>query len=98
VLDIAGFPNGLTNEHILRVQRLRVVTLQSHNLLRDEARHGGDVFIRIRGVLHYLWRAVDQHGVVLDILLQERRNGATAKRFFKQLLRGMRYKPRQAGT
>jgi putative transposase len=30
------------------------------------------VFVRIRGVLHYLWRAVDQHGVVLDILVQER--------------------------
>ena len=30
--------------------------------------HLDEVFIRIRGVLHYLWRAVDQHGVVLDIL------------------------------
>jgi hypothetical protein len=38
------------------------------------------VFIRIRGVQHYLWRAVDQHGVVLDILVQDRRNGAAAKR------------------
>jgi hypothetical protein len=25
------------------------------------------MFIRINGVLHYLWRAVDWHGVVLDI-------------------------------
>ena len=33
------------------------------------------MFIRINGVLHYLWRAVDQHGVVLDILVRERRNG-----------------------
>jgi transposase-like protein len=32
---------------------------------------------------------VDQHGVVLDILVQERRNGAAAKRFFKRLLRGL---------
>src|SRR6516164_1118019 len=48
--------------------------------------HLDEVFIRIRGVLHYLWRAVDQHGVVLDILVQDRRNGATAKRFFKRLL------------
>jgi DDE domain len=29
-----------------------------------------EVFIRINGVLHYLWRAVDQHGVVLDILVR----------------------------
>jgi putative transposase len=33
-----------------------------------------EVFIRIRGKLHYLWRAVDQHGTVLDILVQSRRN------------------------
>ena len=51
--------------------------------------HLDEMFIRIRGVVHYLWRAVDQHGVVLDILVQERRNGAAAKRFFKRLLRGL---------
>ncbi len=48
--------------------------------------HLDEVFIRIRGVLHYLWRAVDQHGVVLDILVQEKRDGAAAKRFFRRLL------------
>ena len=53
------------------------------------------MFIRIRGVLHYLWRAVDQHGVVLDILVQDRRNGAAAKRFFKHLLHGLQYKPQR---
>jgi len=36
--------------------------------------HLDEVFIRINGELHYLWRAVDQHGVVLDILVQDRRN------------------------
>jgi putative transposase len=50
-----------------------------------DAWHLDEVFIRVRGVLHYLWRAVDQHGVVLDVLVQVRRNGATAKRFFKRL-------------
>ena len=50
------------------------------------------------GVLHYLWRAVDQHGVVLDILVQDRRNGAAAKRFFKHLLHGLQYKPRRLVT
>jgi putative transposase len=52
------------------------------------------VFLRINGVLHYLWRAVGQHGVVLDILVQDRRNGSAAKRFFKHLLAGLKYKPR----
>jgi putative transposase len=60
--------------------------------------HLDEVFIRINGVLHYLWRAVDQHGVVLDILVQARRNGAAAKRFFKRLLRGLKYKPRRLVT
>jgi len=36
--------------------------------------------------------------VVLDILVQDRRNGAAAKRFFKQLLHGLQYKPRRIVT
>jgi putative transposase len=52
------------------------------------------VFIKINGTTHYLWRAVDQHGTVLDILLQSRRNAAAAKKFFRRLLTGLRYVPR----
>jgi putative transposase len=55
--------------------------------------HLDEVFIRIRGVLRYLWRAVDQHGVVLDILVQEKRDGTAANLFFKCLLHGLQYKP-----
>ena len=51
------------------------------------------MFLSINGQQHYLWRAVDQHGVVLDILVQDRRNAAAAKRFFKRLLAGLRYRP-----
>jgi putative transposase len=53
-----------------------------------------EVFVRIRGKLHYLWRAIDQHGNVLDVLVQDRRNTKAAKRFFRKLLKGMRYAPR----
>ena len=56
------------------------------------------MFLRINGVLHCLWRAVDQHGVVLDILVQDRRNGSAAKRFFKRLLASLKYKPRRLVT
>jgi hypothetical protein len=52
------------------------------------------VFLRIRGQRHYLWRAVDQHGTVLDILVQGRRSARAAKRFFTKLLKGLRYVPR----
>jgi len=60
--------------------------------------HLDEVFIRINGVLHYLWRAVDQHGVVLDILVQEKRDGAAAKRFFSRLLHGLQYQPKRIIT
>jgi putative transposase len=60
--------------------------------------HLYEVFLRIGGKLHYLWRAVDQHGVVLDILVQDRRNATAAKRFFKRLLAGLKYKPRRLVT
>ena len=56
--------------------------------------HMDEVFIRIQGVQHYLWRAVDQEGVVLDILVQPRRDANAAKRFFKRLLKGLQYVPR----
>jgi putative transposase len=60
--------------------------------------HLDEVFLKITGKLHYLWRAVDQHGVVLDILVQDRRNATAAKRFFKRLLAGLKYKPKRLVT
>ena len=60
--------------------------------------HLDEVYLRINGVLHYLWRAVDQHGVVLDILVQGRRNATAARRFFKRLLAGLKYKPKRIVT
>jgi transposase-like protein len=45
-----------------------------------------EVFVKIRGKQHYLWRAIDQDGEVVDVYLQERRDGNAAKRFFKRFL------------
>jgi putative transposase len=56
--------------------------------------HLDEVFVRIQGGQHYLWRAVDQDGVVLDILVQERRDAKAAKRFFRRLLKALQYVPR----
>src|SRR6266704_584381 len=52
------------------------------------------VFLTIKGKKHYLWRAVDQDGNVLDILMQSRRNKKAAKRFFRKLLKELHYVPR----
>ena len=56
--------------------------------------HLDEVFVQINGAQRCLWRAVDQHGTVLDVLVQSRRNAVAAKRFFGKLLRGLRYVPR----
>lgn len=50
--------------------------------------------MKIQGVQHYLWRAVDQDGEVVDVFLQKRRNGKTAKRFFRRLLKKYHDEPR----
>jgi len=56
--------------------------------------HLDEVFLRINGKRRYLWRAVDQAGNVLDILVQSRRNKSAAKKFFRKLVRGCGYVPR----
>jgi putative transposase len=66
------------------------------NQLRGRGRRRGDnwhldeVFVEINGAPRYLWRAVDQHGNVLDIVVQSRRNAVAAKKFFRRLLTGLR--------
>jgi putative transposase len=56
--------------------------------------HLDEVFLTINGARHYLWRAVDQDGHVLDILVQDRRDKRAAKRFFRKLLKSLTYVPR----
>ncbi|GHO71870.1 IS6 family transposase [Ktedonobacter sp. SOSP1-52] len=74
------------------------------NELRRRRPHCGDtwhldeVFLTIRGERHYLWRAVDQNGNVLDILVQSRRNKHAAKRCFRKLLKEWQYVPRMIIT
>lgn len=69
-------------------------------------KHGGygdtfyidEVLVKIQGEQHYLWRAVDQDGEVVDVFLQKRRYGKAAKRFFKRLLRKYKSEPRKIVT
>ena len=56
------------------------------------------MFVRIKGKQHYLWRAVDQDGEVVDVYLQAKRDGAAAKRFFRRLLRSHGSEPRKIVT
>ena len=57
-----------------------------------------EVFVKIDGKQHYLWRAVDQDGEIVDVFLQRRDDGKAAKRFFKRLLKAHRMEPRKIVT
>jgi putative transposase len=56
--------------------------------------HLDEVVISIAGRKRWLWRAVDQHGIVLDILVQSRRNAKAAKRLLRKLLKKQGVAPR----
>ncbi len=60
--------------------------------------HLDELFVKIRGRQQYLWRAVDEDGDVLDILVQSRRNRRAAKRFFRKLLKRQGCEPRRLIT
>ena len=86
--------------------RLWCIKFGSEYSKRLRRRHQGygdtffidEVFVKILGKQHYLWRAVDQDGEVVDVFLQARRDGRTATRFFKRLLKAHGGEPRKIVT
>jgi transposase-like protein/predicted transcriptional regulator len=60
--------------------------------------HLDELFVNIHGRLQYLWRAADQDGDVIDILVQPRRDRRAAERFFRKLLKGQGCAPRRLIT
>ena len=74
--------------------------LKFANRLRRRAPRRGDkwhldeVVLTIAGKKHWLWRAVDQEGFVLDVLVQSRRDKKAAKRLFRKLLKKQGRAPR----
>jgi putative transposase len=57
--------------------------LRRHRPRCGDTWHMDEMVLTIRGQKHYLWRAVDQDGNMLDILVQSRRNTKSAQRFFR---------------
>jgi putative transposase len=71
----------------------------AHKLKKRQGRlgdtwHIDQVFVTIQGERQYLWRAIDQDGDTIDILLQRRRNKKAAERFFRRLIKGQGGEPR----
>ncbi|MBT4160401.1 MAG: IS6 family transposase [Gammaproteobacteria bacterium] len=95
---------GITVSH--ESIRLWCIKFGAQYARRLQRRHRGygdtfytdEVFVKINGKQHYLWRAVDQDGEVVDVFLQSRRDGAAAKRFFKRLLKSHSGEPRKIVT
>jgi putative transposase len=92
----------VTRESI-RLWCIKFGALYARRLKRKHRGYGDtfyvdEVFVKINGKQHYLWRAVDQDGEVVDVYLQARRDGAAAKRFFRRLLRSNGGEPRKIVT
>ena len=78
-----------------KFSHLFAVGLRKRRARTGDKWHLDEVFLKINGVRHYLWRAVDQNGVVIDILVQPKRDRLAAMRFFRKLLRATgRRRPR----
>ena len=78
---------GITvSREAIRLWRIKFGAIYSRRLKKRHQGFGDtfyldEVFVKINGKQHYLWRAVDQDGEVVDVYLQAKRDGAAAKRF-----------------
>ena len=91
--DLLAKRGIIVSYEIIRQWCLKFDPEYARQLKRRQGRLGNtwfldEVFVTINGRRHYLWRAVDQYGDVIDILVQSRRNRRAAARFFHKLLKG----------
>jgi putative transposase len=95
---------GITvSREAIRLWCIKFGALYAKRLKRKHRGYGDtffidEVFVKINGKQHYLSRAVDQDGEVVDVFLQAKRDGAAAKRFFKRLIRSHGGEPRKIVT
>lgn len=99
VEEILAYRGILVSYESIRQWTLKFGQKYANELRRRQPRRGDkwhldEVVLTIRGQHHYLWRAIDQDGYTLDVLAQSRRDKYAAKRFFRKLLKGLRYVPR----
>jgi putative transposase len=101
--DLLAERGIIVTRESIRLWCIKFGALYARRLKRNHQRYGDtfyidEVFIKINGKQHYLWRAVDQDGEVVDVFLQAKRDGAAAKRFFRRLLRSHGGEPRKIVT
>ena len=101
--DILAQRGVIVSYESIRFWCIKFSALYTKRLKRTHRGYGDtfyidEVFVKINGKQHYLWRAVDQDGEVLDVYLQTKRDAVTAKRFFKRLIRKNKGEPRKIVT
>ena len=89
--DILAQRGIMLSYESIRLWCIKFGALYTKRLKRKHRGYGDtfyidEVFVKINGKQHYLWRAVDQDGEVVDVYLQAKRDAATAKRFYKRLI------------
>ena len=95
---------GITvSREAIRLWCIKFGALYARRLKRKHRGYGDtffidEVFVKINGKKHCLWRAVDQDGEVVDVFLQAKRDVTAVKRFFKRLLRSHGGDPRKIVT
>ena len=90
----ANFIWEIIPQRVYKFGSLFASLLKKKQPQRGDKWHLDEGCLTIKGKRHWLWRAIEQDGYELDVLVQPRRNAKSALRFFKKLLKGLRYVPR----
>jgi len=101
--DLLAERGIIVSREAIRLWCIKFGTPYARRLKRKHQGYGDtfyidEVFVKINGEQHYLWRAVDQDDEVVDVCLQRKRDGAAAKRFFRRLVRSHCGEPRKIVT
>ncbi len=57
-----------------------------------------ETYVKVNGVWRYVYRAIDQYGQVIDVLMSARRDAVAARRFFIRALRALKVRPHKVVT
>ena len=101
--DLLSERGIIVSREAIRLWCIKFGAIYTRRLKRNHRGYGDtffidEVFVKINDKQHYLWRAVDQDGEVVDVFLQTKRDGAAAKRFFRRLLQSHGGEPRKIVT
>ena len=98
VEDLLAERGVLVSNESIRCWTLKFGPAIAHNLRRTHPAptprwHLDEMVVKIAGVRMYMWRAVDDEGEVLDVLVQKRRNKAAAVKFLRRILKSTEIRP-----